>query len=121
MRVRLQAIYIVLSLTIIVILSIFDLPSFTEEYLKKKAYDGLPADQVFLGDDYSYKREYKKSLFWYKKAIKNGGFRAQNEIIDMYLRIENRDAVLKKDNIHKLIDAYQKWAEAGDIEAQKIL
>ena len=89
--------------------------------LAKDAYSGNLYIQKELAQKYYKKNQYKKSLFWYKKMIKNETFNSYNEIINMYLEIKDRSKIFKKNNIYKLIEEYQKWAKAGDVEAQKHL
>ena len=124
MNTKWQITYIILSLFAIFTFSILDLsllPFFDSDFRKKKAYKGFPLDQITLGDNYHNRQEYKKALFWYKKAIKNGTYYSQYQIIERYLEVKNRDEFLKKDNAYKIIEKHKKWAKAGDIEAQKQL
>ena len=117
-------IYCLLSLFVIFIFGtneINSIISLSFEPSQKKAHIGFPSDQISLADIYYKKKQYKKSLFWYKQATRNGSFYPYHEIMKIYLKINNRNKVFEKNNIYKLIDMYQKWAKAGDIEAQKLL
>ena len=128
MSIKWQITYNILFLSVICLFftsetyNIFDLLYNNKGFIQKKAYKGFSSDQISLGDTYYYKKkQYKKALFWYKKATKNKAFNSYNEIINIYLRINNRDKIFNKNNIYKLIKIYQEWAKAGDIKVQKHL
>ena len=89
----------------------------------QSAYKGDPSAQMSLAEFYCAEKECKcekceKAVFWYKKLVENESFEVQNKILEKYLA---GDDFLTKDVIYKLIDKYQKWAKAGDIQAQKLL
>ena len=121
MSIKWSSVYVLLLCLVFSSALFFEVTYRRTVQVQKNAYRGNQKSQVLLGNIYYEKKKYKKALFWYQKANINNSFISQNKIIDMYLKINNKNKVFKKDVIYKLIERYQKWAKAGDIEAQKQL
>lgn len=91
-------------------------------FLRKSAYLGFPEAQYDLGqtyEDYNFWGEnpnysFKKCIYWYKKACKQGVPAAYNNLAGFY---ENGDGVIK--DIQKALELYKKAYELGDINGKK--
>ncbi|MDE0092402.1 MAG: tetratricopeptide repeat protein [Oligoflexia bacterium] len=113
MKFKEQLLYLFLSLYIAVVFinsaKTGDWLDFLIPYnFKKMAYQGVPNAQIKLGDIYYKRKQYKKALLWYKKAIKNNALSSYKHLIDIYLETKKQTEVFEKNYIHKIITEYQK-------------
>jgi len=96
--------------------SLFIPKSYYEQFVGP-AEQGNTEAQNKLGYAYFYgngfKKDYKKSFYWFQKAAEQGDQFAQNELGEMYA---SGVGVLKDDK--QAVNWYRKAAEQGDSEAQ---
>jgi TPR repeat protein len=83
------------------------------ELLTRSANAGYSLAQQKLGEIYNTKKDYKQSIFWYKKAANNGNIPSQYSLGVLYLK-----GLGTQKDIYKSTELFIQAAKNGNADAQ---